>query len=107
MELVYERANNRTKRAVARFQLSSLGWDAVELDAFAACKTALAEQVKVSHRDEKQRLSVYTDASNFFGLELLRKFLCVTLLLHIRTRTIARLPFYPVVSIPHSMAGLF
>jgi transposase InsO family protein len=64
MERVCEHAGKRTARAVARVQLSALGWDNSERAAFEACKSALAHQVTLSHRDERQRLCFFTDASD-------------------------------------------
>ena len=64
MESVYTRAGKRTKRAVARLRLSTLGWDHVHTKAFEACKNALSRQVTLSHRDFSKRLCVYTDASD-------------------------------------------
>ena len=64
MEQVYDRTGKRTKRAVSRYQLTAFGWNSAQRDAFEACKTALADQVTPSHRDETQRLCVYTDASD-------------------------------------------
>lgn len=42
MERVYDRAGKRTRRAVARFQLSNLSWDDTERKPFEASKRALA-----------------------------------------------------------------
>jgi len=64
MERIYHRAGRRTKQTVARYKLSAFGWGTPEQDAFEACKTALARQVTLSHRDETQRLCIYTDASD-------------------------------------------
>lgn len=64
MERVYDHTGKRTKRAVSRVQLASLGWGPTELAAFEACKKALAHQVTLVHRDVNQRLCVYTDASD-------------------------------------------
>ena len=64
MERVYDHATKRTKRAVVRVQLSTLGWGKTELDAFESCKHALAHQVTLAHRDSTKRLCVYTDASD-------------------------------------------
>lgn len=64
MENVYAHAGKRTKRAVARIQLTAFGWSSEQLDTFESCKNALANQVTLSHRDGSQRLCVYTDASD-------------------------------------------
>lgn len=64
MEKIYERAGKRTKLAVSRYKLSNFGWGNTELRAFEACKQALANQVTLSHRDERKRLVIYTDASD-------------------------------------------
>ena len=64
MEQFYDRADKRTKRAVSRYQLTAFGWNSAQRDAFEACKTALADQVTLSHRDETQRLCVYAEASD-------------------------------------------
>eukprot|EP00171_Calliarthron_tuberculosum_P003723 IDg3723t1 len=62
LEKVYTKAGKRTKRAVARVRLSSLGWSKLEQEAFTACKQALQQQVMLSHRDTSQRLCIFTDA---------------------------------------------
>ena len=64
MERVYDHVGKRTKRAVTRVRLDTLGWGKTELDAFESCKHALAHQVTLAHRDPSQRLCVYTDASD-------------------------------------------
>lgn len=64
MDRVYDHVGKRTKRAVTRVSLSHLGWGQTEPDAFEACKHALAHQVTLAHRDDEQRLCVYTDASD-------------------------------------------
>ncbi len=66
MELVYTAAGQRRKRSVARIQLSLLNRGERETAAFESCKTALAHQVTLTHRDEKMRLCFYTDASDQF-----------------------------------------
>ena len=58
MERVYALTNKRTKRSVSRVLLASHGWGKTELDAFEACKKALANQVTLAHRDPTQRLCV-------------------------------------------------
>lgn len=62
MEQIYTKAGKRTKQAVARYKLSAVGWGPAEDNAFAACKTALANQVTLSHRDETKRLCWFPDA---------------------------------------------
>lgn len=64
METIYSLTEKRTKRSVSRVLLADHGWGKLELDAFERCKTALANQVTLSHRDPSQRLCVYTDASD-------------------------------------------
>jgi len=64
MEQVYVRAGKHTRQAVARFKLSTLGWNTAQRNAFEQCKAALAKQVTLSHRDDSKRLCVYTDASD-------------------------------------------
>lgn len=63
LENIYSHCEKRTKRAVARVLLSDLGWGRSEMNAFIECKNALANQVRLSHRDANLRLCVYTDAS--------------------------------------------
>ena len=64
MERVYDQAGKRTKRAVTRIQLSSLGWGTIQQEAFENCKAALIQQVTLAHRDHSKRMCVYTDASD-------------------------------------------
>lgn len=64
METIYALAEKRTKRAVTCVILSDQGWGKDQLNAFEACKSALTNQVTLSHRDPSQRLCVYTDASD-------------------------------------------
>ena len=58
MERIYSLTDKRTKRSVSRVLLASHGWSKTELDAFEACKKALANQVTLAHRDPTQRLCV-------------------------------------------------
>lgn len=64
MEKVYDASGKRTKRAVCRVLLSSLGWGDSERACFEACKSALANQICLHHRDTDKRLCVYTDSSD-------------------------------------------
>lgn len=64
MEKFYEHVGKRTKRAVANVQLTNLCWSHTQRTKFENCKTALAYQVTLSHRDRSKRLCVYTDASD-------------------------------------------
>lgn len=64
MEKVYGTSGKRTRLSVSRYKLSTLGWGESETTAFGNCKTALAKQVTLSHRDTDKRLCVYTDASD-------------------------------------------
>lgn len=66
MRTVYQRVGNRTERSAARAKLLSLGWGESERSAFEKCKTAVANQVTLSHRNNEKRLSTYYDASNSF-----------------------------------------
>lgn len=64
MENVYEVAGKRTKRAVSRVRLTTLAWGDAELTCFEKCKSALANQINLHHRDASKRLCVYTDSSD-------------------------------------------
>lgn len=64
LETVYAAAHKRTRRGVARIQLAKLGWGDQEQQAFEDCKSAVAHNVTLSHRDPAQRLCIYTDASD-------------------------------------------
>ena len=64
MKLIYARAGKTTKRSVSGLQLTLYSWGTKEMDAFEACKTSLVHQVNLSHRDDKKRLCVYTNASD-------------------------------------------
>ena len=64
LEKVYSKAGKRTKTAVSKVDLDALGWNDQESLAFENCKKALANIVTLAHRDESQRLVVYTDASD-------------------------------------------
>lgn len=61
---IYDRGVKMKKSSLSRFKISAIGWGGKESEALAACKTALAEQVTLSHRDEQKRLCVYTDESD-------------------------------------------
>ena len=66
LERVYAAASGkRTRQAADRILLSSIGWSLAETMSFDACRKSLASQVTLAHRDEKKRLSIYTDASDF------------------------------------------
>ena len=58
IESVYALTDKRTKRSVRRVLLASYGCGKTELDAFEACKKALANQVTLAQRDPTQRLCV-------------------------------------------------
>lgn len=64
LEIVYERAGARTKRAVSKITLSDLGWGKEEEDDFNRCKDDLTNQVTLAHRKHEARLCVYTDTSD-------------------------------------------
>lgn len=64
LERIYDQVEKRTKQAVSLILLSDQGWSKTERTAFESCKTALAHQVTLAHRDLSQRLCVYTDASD-------------------------------------------
>lgn len=64
IESVYEHVRKRTKIAVASIKLQRMGWQNPESDAFETWKTALANLVTLADRHEKQRLSIFTDASD-------------------------------------------
>lgn len=64
MEKVYDRAGKRTNRAVASIKLRILGWGKQEQKTFQRFKKSLANLVTLAHRDEEQRLCIYTDASD-------------------------------------------
>eukprot|EP00171_Calliarthron_tuberculosum_P022172 IDg22172t1 len=64
MELVYDRAGSRTKKAVAKIKLSSVGWNNSLTEHFNRCKHSLAHQCTLNHRDMSKRLCVYTDAND-------------------------------------------
>lgn len=63
MEQIYTQTGKRTKRAVASISLSSLNWIDLHQSPSEKCKTALAQQVILAHRDPDKRLCIYTDAS--------------------------------------------
>lgn len=64
LERAYEKIGKRTKRALQRVELCQIGWSEIELEAFEKCKAALHNRVRLSHRDHKQKLCFYTDASD-------------------------------------------
>ena len=64
MERIYEKAGKPTKLAVSAISLDSLGWGQSEQDAFERCKNALLNIVTLPHRNEIQRLCIYTDNSD-------------------------------------------
>lgn len=53
----------RTKRAVSRILLASVGWRKTEMGTFKALKKTLAEEATLAKRDASQRVCVYTEAS--------------------------------------------
>lgn len=64
LEGVYTKVGGkRTKRAVSRINLDTLGWQAVHSSAFNDCKNAIIHRATLSHRDTTKRLCLYTDAS--------------------------------------------
>lgn len=62
---VCETAGKRTKLRISSFSLASIGWGEQDMKEFEACKTDLAQQTTLAHRDESSRICVYTDASYF------------------------------------------
>lgn len=64
LERAYSKANSRTKRAAKRILLADVGWGQAEISAFANCKLALANRVKLAHRDSEKKLCFYADASD-------------------------------------------
>eukprot|EP00737_Agarophyton_chilense_P002334 gb/GEZJ01002651.1/.p1 GENE.gb/GEZJ01002651.1/~~gb/GEZJ01002651.1/.p1 ORF type:complete len:320 (+),score=20.64 gb/GEZJ01002651.1/:2674-3633(+) len=64
METVYKASSKRTKSAAARINLATVGWNEKHAQAFKKCKDVLAHLITLSNRNEIQRLSVYTDASD-------------------------------------------
>lgn len=65
-EKVYDTANKRPKHVVERIRQSDFGWDKAKLNAFKLCETALAHQATMCHRDDRQRLCFFTNASGTF-----------------------------------------
>ena len=66
LENVYKVANGRTNRGVSKILLSAVGSGEKESSVFNRCRSALARQVTLAHRDPTARLCVYTDASVTF-----------------------------------------
>ena len=66
LELVYKKADGRTKRRAAKIQLSEVGWSELENDSINKLKKALEELVLLSHPDPKKQLYVCSDASDRF-----------------------------------------
>lgn len=64
MASVYASVGKRTKRAIARVSLSSLGWSISHDSTFEACKQAIIHCTTLSHRNHDKRLCIYTDASD-------------------------------------------
>lgn len=64
LESVNTHVGKRTKRAVGRVSLDTVGWTPEHTIAFDACKTAITARVHLAHRDESKRLCIYTDASD-------------------------------------------
>lgn len=60
----YRYVGKRTKRAISRITLASMGWNTTIDEFFQACKAAIANLVTLAHRDEDKRLCIYTDASD-------------------------------------------
>lgn len=56
LEEVDQRADKRTRLAVARFRVTFLGSGPIEQEAFKNCKNVLAHQVTLARRDVNKRL---------------------------------------------------
>ena len=63
LERAYTKADSRKKRAMTNVLLTSVGWGQAEITAFANCKNALLNRVRLSHRDHAKQLCFYVDAS--------------------------------------------
>lgn len=57
-------ACKRTKRAVVRARLHSLGWQPKHAAAFEECKQAILHRTTLWNRNENMRLCIFTDASD-------------------------------------------
>lgn len=63
LEKAYELSGKRTTKYVRDLSLQKLGWSARHSNAFTSLTLQLEEAVKLAHRDSKQAVCVYTDAS--------------------------------------------
>ena len=64
LETAASSAPSRKKTHLAKIKLSTVGWDDAARQTFANCKSAIANQVTLAHRDTTKRLCFYTDASD-------------------------------------------
>lgn len=64
LERAYQLCNSRTKRALRKITLDQINWSQTEATAFAECKAALIDRVRLAHRNHDHRLSFYVDASD-------------------------------------------
>lgn len=66
LEKAYRLAKRRTKKAIAKYTVISLGWCEEHSEAFSGLQEQLQHAVKTAHRDPTTRLCVHTDASDSF-----------------------------------------
>lgn len=66
LEEAYAISGSRTKKSIKSIQLTSLSWSVGHDELFRAFQEQLRETVKLSHRDSKKTLCVFTDASDAF-----------------------------------------
>lgn len=57
MELVYEKAGKRSKKAVSKIKLQNIGWKDIHTEAFEGLKQAAANAVRLAHTDNKKTIS--------------------------------------------------
>lgn len=84
MEKVYGTVKKRTRRAVTKVSLVSLGWGTEQEKVFQDCKRALENQVTLAHVDFTKRLCVFTDASDLTWAGVVTQVSCEDLSLPIQ-----------------------
>lgn len=65
-EAAYKKNGKRTKRAIARMSLQSLGWGKKHSEAFSGLQEQLQDVVKSAYRDPSMHICVHSDASDEF-----------------------------------------
>lgn len=66
LDAAYNKVGKRTKKAIARLSLKSLGWGDEHSKSFNSLQQQLQEVVKTAHRNPEMHLCVHSDASDAY-----------------------------------------